>query len=142
MCTHRKKIDWSSQDRVEKLYYSRTIRYVSDNRRSSSDISRPLKVEKLHCGIMSHQRMKRISKEVLLQRHILQAVEPSQNYSANCIDISRLQQWGPHLPIFLGKPAMRTRWMAGIAAHKNGRSRDKSRSDNHTQTNLDLRFLP
>ena len=29
------------------------------------------------------------------------------------------QQWGPDLP-FLGKPAMRTRWMAGAASHRCG----------------------
>ena len=36
----------------------------------------------------------------------------------------------------------RTRWMAGTAPHKSGRCRDKSRSDKHTQTSLDLRYLP
>ena len=43
---------------------------------------------------------------------------------------------------FLGKPAMLTPWMAGAAHHKSGLCRDKSRSNNHTQTSLDLRYLP
>ena len=34
---------------------------------------------------------------------------------------------------FIGKPAMRTRWIAGIAPHKSGRCRDLPRSDNYTQ---------
>ena len=36
-----------------------------------------------------------------------------------CRTPPRPQQWGPDLP-FLGMPAMRTRWMAGTAAHKSG----------------------
>ena len=44
--------------------------------------------------------------------------------------------------IFLGKPAIRTGWMAGTTPHKSGQCQDKSRSDNHTQTSLDLRYLP
>ena len=43
---------------------------------------------------------------------------------------------------FGGKPGMQTRMMAGTAPHKRRRCRDKSRSDNHTQTILDLRDLP
>ena len=39
---------------------------------------------------------------------------------------------------FLGVPAMRTRWMAGAVAHKSGRCRDQSRSDNSKQESLDL----
>ena len=38
------------------------------------------------------------------------------NCCANCVEFFRLQQWGPDLP-FLGKPVMRTRWMAH---HKSG----------------------
>ena len=33
----------------------------------------------------------------------------------------------------LGMPAMRTRWMASTVAHKSGRCRDQSRSDNFKQ---------
>ena len=62
------------------------------------------------------------------------------NSSVNCVKTSRPQQWGPDLP-FLAKPAMRTRWVTGAAPHKSGRCRDKSRSDKHTQTSLDLRYL-
>ena len=39
------------------------------------------------------------------------------NCCANCVEPSFPQQWWPDLP-FLGKPAMRTRWMAGAAPHK------------------------
>ena len=69
--------------------------------------------------------------------------------AAFCISCSlltlRVQEmtinWGTDLP-FLGTPAMRTRWMAGVALHKNRWCRDKSRSDNLTQTSLNLRYLP
>ena len=47
------------------------------------------------------------------------AVTAAKNCCANCVEPSRPQQWGPDLP-FLGMPAMRTRWMAGAAAHKSG----------------------
>ena len=47
---------------------------------------------------------------------------------------------GARLPFFWGKPVMRTLWMAGTAPHKSGRCRDES--DKHTQTCLDLRYLP
>ena len=53
---------------------------------------------------------------------------------AYCVETPPPQQCGPHLPFF-GKSAMRTRWNAGTAHHKSGRCRDKSRSENHTQTN-------
>ena len=39
-------------------------------------------------------------------------------------------------------PAMWTRWMAGTVYNKSGGCQDKSRSDNHTQRSLDLRYLP
>ena len=45
-------------------------------------------------------------------------------------------------PDFWGMPAMRTRWMAGTAAHKSGWCRDQSRSDNFKQESLDLWYLP
>ena len=48
------------------------------------------------------------------------AVTADKNCCANCVEPSRPQQWGPDLPFFLGMPAMRTRWMAGAAAHKSG----------------------
>ena len=37
---------------------------------------------------------------------------------------------------------MRSRWRADTAPLKSGRCRDKSRSFNHIQTSLDLRYLP
>ena len=60
------------------------------------------------------------------KRHSLHAVELSQRSGKpciNCVDPSRPQQWGPDYRL-LGKPAMRTRWMAGNAPHKRGRCRD------------------
>ena len=53
----------------------------------------------------------------------------------NCVESTRPQRWGPDLPL-LGKLVMRTGWMAGAAPHKSGGCRDKSRSDNLTQTSL------
>ena len=47
------------------------------------------------------------------------AVTVVSSCCANCVEPPRPQQWGPDLP-FLGMPAMRTRWMAGAAAHKSG----------------------
>ena len=47
------------------------------------------------------------------------AVTAATNCCANYVETSRPQQWGPDLP-FLGKPAKRTRWMAGAAPHKSG----------------------
>ena len=44
------------------------------------------------------------------------AVTAYKNCCANCVEPSRPQQWGP-IYRFLG---MRTRWMAGAAAHKSG----------------------
>ena len=41
---------------------------------------------------------------------------------------------GAQFTVF-GKPVIQTRWMAGTAPHK-------SRSNNHTQTSMDLRYLP
>ena len=51
------------------------------------------------------------------KRHSLQAVELSQWFQAAVQIVSNLPA-----PIyrFLGMPAMRTRWMAGAAAHKSG----------------------
>ena len=62
------------------------------------------------------------------KRHSLQAVELSQWFQAAVGPIYR----------FLGMSAMRTRWMAGAAAHKSGLCRDQSRSDNFKQESLDL----
>ena len=47
------------------------------------------------------------------------AVTAVTNCCANCVEPSRPKKWVPDLP-FLGKPAMRTRWMAGAASHKSG----------------------
>ena len=52
--------------------------------------------------------------------------EVLSNCYANCVDTSRLQQWGPEIPFF-GNPAIRTRWMAGTVPYKSGRCRDNSR---------------
>ena len=59
---------------------------------------------------------------------------------ANCVETPRPQKWVPDLPYF-GKPTMRTRSMAGTAPHKSRRCRHKSRSDNNTQSSLDLRYM-
>ena len=45
---------------------------------------------------------------------------------------------GARFTVFWGMPAMRTRWMAGAVAHKSGRCRDQSRSDNSKQESLEL----
>ena len=47
------------------------------------------------------------------------AVTADSSCCANCVEPPRPQQWGPDLP-FVGMPAMRTRWMAGAAAHNSG----------------------
>ena len=44
------------------------------------------------------------------------AVTVVSSCCANCVEPPRPQQWGPDLPFF----GMRTRWMAGAAAHKSG----------------------
>ena len=55
------------------------------------------------------------------KRHSLQAVELSQWFQAAVQIVSNLpaRNGGP-IYRFLGMPAMRTRWMAGAAAHKSG----------------------
>ena len=56
------------------------------------------------------------------KRHSLQAVELSQWTQAAVQIVSNLPAPSNGGPIyrFLGMPAMRTRWMAGAAAHKSG----------------------
>ena len=56
------------------------------------------------------------------KRHSLQAVELSQWFQAAVQIVSNLPAPSNGAPIyrFLGMPAMRTRWMAGAAAHKSG----------------------
>ena len=56
------------------------------------------------------------------KRHSLQAVELSQWFQAAVQIVSNLPAPSNGGPIyrFLGMPAMRTRWMAGAAAHKSG----------------------
>ena len=56
------------------------------------------------------------------KRHSLQAVELSQQTQAGVQIVSNLPAPSNGGPIyrFLGMPAMRTRWMAGAAAHKSG----------------------
>ena len=56
------------------------------------------------------------------KRHSLQAVELSQRTQAAVQIVSNLPAPSNGGPIyrFLGMPAMRTRWMAGAAAHKSG----------------------
>ena len=43
---------------------------------------------------------------------------------------------------FFCMSVMQTRWMAGTAPHQTGQCRALSRSHNHTQAGLDLRYLP
>ena len=50
--------------------------------------------------------------------------------------------YGARFTVFGGKPATRTRWMAGTAPHKSGICRNNSRCENYTKTSLDLRYLP
>ena len=40
--------------------------------------------------------------------------------STNCTHSSCLPQWGPVSTVFFGRPAKRTRWLAGAAAIKSG----------------------
>ena len=56
------------------------------------------------------------------KRHSLQAVELLQWFQAAVQIVSNLPAPSNGGPIyrFLGMPAMRTRWMAGAAAHKSG----------------------
>ena len=74
------------------------------------------------------------------KRHSLQAVQLSHRTQAAVHIVSNFPAPSNGAPIyrFLGMPVMRTRWMAGAAAHKSGWCRDQSRSDNFKQTSLDL----
>ena len=63
------------------------------------------------------------------------------NCCANCVIPPAPSNGGP-IYHFGGKTAMRTHWMAGTAPHKSRLYCDKSRSDNHTHTSLDLQYLP
>ena len=56
------------------------------------------------------------------KRHSLQVVELSQRTQAAVQIVSNLPAPSNGGPIyrFLGKPVMRTRWMAGAVAHKSG----------------------
>ena len=60
--------------------------------------------------------------EAMSKRHSLQAVKLSQWFQAAVQIVSNLPAPSNGGPIyrFLGMPAMRTRWMAGAAAHKSG----------------------
>ena len=51
------------------------------------------------------------------KRHILQAVELSQTAVQIVANPPAPSNGGP-IYVFLGKPAMRTRWMAGAAPHQ------------------------
>ena len=53
------------------------------------------------------------------KRHSLQAVELSQGTQAAVKIVSNPSNGGPISRLF-GMPVMRTRWMAGAAAHKSG----------------------
>ena len=48
------------------------------------------------------------------------AVTAVTNCCANCVEASRPQQWGPDLPVFFGKLAMQTQWMANALLIKAG----------------------
>ena len=70
------------------------------------------------------------------------AVTEVTNCCTNCVETSCLQQCGPDLPYFgqddLAGPAG---WLA-LLLIKVGDVEKNSRSDNYTQTNLDLRYMP
>ena len=53
------------------------------------------------------------------KQHSLQAVTADTNCCANCVETPAPSNEGP-IYRFLGKPAMRTRWMAGAAPNKSG----------------------
>ena len=75
-----------------------------------------------HTGITPPHRSRPWSNEMWLQKTQPTsggAVTADLSCCANCVEPPRPQQWGPGLP-FWGMPAMRTRWMAGAAAHKAG----------------------
>ena len=63
--------------------------------------------------------MKRFSRLQTTQPTSGGAVTAVTNCCANCVETSRSQQWGFRSTVFLGKPAMRTRCMAGAAPHTN-----------------------
>ena len=52
-----------------------------------------------------------------IQRTSDGVVKADTTRSANCVETTRPQQWGP-IYRFLGKPAMRTGRIAGAADHK------------------------
>ena len=48
------------------------------------------------------------------------AVTADSSCCANCVEFPRPQLWGPDLPCLGHAGSMRTRWLAGTAAHKSG----------------------
>ena len=82
----------------------------------------------------------KLSVEVERWGYRLQAVELSQT-AVQIVSNLPAHSNGVWFTIFWGKPAMRTRWMAGTTPHKSGWCRDQSRSDNTKQTSLDLWYL-
>ena len=82
----------------------------------------------------------KLLKRTLLKMHRLGTWMRWEHHSLQVVELSRRSQtavqivWkapapamGPDL-LFMGNSAMRTRWKAGIASHKSGWCRDKSRS--------------
>ena len=74
-----------------------------------------------------------------------QGAELSQRFwqtAVQIVSIPPATSNGVPIYLFMGKPAMLTRWKDGTVPHKSGRCRHISRSINHTQTSLTLRYLP
>ena len=69
-----------------------------------------------------HPAMEHINRDACSKRHSLQVVELSQQTRTAVQIVSNPPAPSNGGPIyrFLGMPAMRTRWMAGAAAHKSG----------------------
>ena len=54
------------------------------------------------------------------KRHSIQTVEQSQRPQTAVQIVVNLPAMGARFTVFLGEPAMRTCWMAGLAPHKSG----------------------
>ena len=78
-------------------------------------------------GMLMFMNIMSLLKSVLIPILGLQTTQPTSgggvtavtNCCANCVELSRTQQWGGgRFTVFLGKPVMWTRWMAGAVPHK------------------------
>ena len=82
-------------------------------------------------------RMRREGNSYGSKRHNLQAVELSQRFWQFALQIVSIHPGpgnGGPIYLFFGNPAIWTHWMDATAPQNIGRCRDKSRSDNKTQT--------